>query len=284
MITFTVKDGKPVCEVELYNRIGVYLDNDSLIRLANHCESRRRRFVDVVRRRGALLFSITNAIEIAGPQGASADAIRTFLNSIGPHWIPLALSPFGVARREQAGGIGRAPVSPEFMDGYVKERMADLSPSGRAVISLSEEFFQLGAVLDWVQQNRERMRAHGLKLDGMLREFLGKARMNYEREPGSLDRAYPPISFSSLRPANFALNHLLRLLVKEGKAYHFKAHDGPDFCHVVLASAYGSVATLDKHWKRRVEALPTPNGLAKIYYQPQLDEFVDLLESLASPN
>ena len=66
MIRFTTtEDGKPICEAELKDRVGVYLDNDSLIELANGQESRRQRFIGALRRGGTLLFSWTNAAEIA---------------------------------------------------------------------------------------------------------------------------------------------------------------------------------------------------------------------------
>jgi len=40
--------------------------------------------------------------------------------------------------------------------------------------------------------------------------------------------------------------------------------------------------TLDKQWKRLVENLPSHNRLAKVYYRPQVDELVNLLEELTS--
>ena len=42
-----------------------------------------------------------------------------------------------------------------------------------------------------------------------------------------------------------------------------------------------SLAALDKHWKRRVEALPRPNGLARIYSANELDQLVGDLEGAA---
>jgi hypothetical protein len=48
-----------------------------------------------------------------------------------------------------------------------------------------------------------------------------------------------------------------------------------------FASAFSSFAALDKHWKRRVEALPKPNGLARIYYQSELDKMVTDIEGAA---
>lgn len=55
-----------------------------------------------------------------------------------------------------------------------------------------------------------------------------------------------------------------------------------DLCHAAVAAAYGSVITLDKHWKRRVEALPAPHQLARTYYRPEIDQLIDALEALNS--
>ncbi len=65
----------------------------------------------------------------------------------------------------------------------------------------------------------------------------------------------------------------------EAKQRQLKEGDGLDFCHAVIASSFASVTALDKHWKRRIENLPTPNGLAPVYYAAELDKLVDDLES-----
>jgi hypothetical protein len=80
-------------------------------------------------------------------------------------------------------------------------------------------------------------------------------------------------------PATFTYVHLVRNLVINAKAQRLKEGDGVDFCHAVMATAFSSVATLDKHWKRRIESLPKPNGLARIYYGAELDRMVTDIES-----
>ena len=124
MIRFTTEDGKPTCIAELGDRVGVYLDNDSLIHLSKHADLRQR-FVGAIRRRGTLLFSFTNAIEVAGPQGASAAAVWSFLDDIGPEWIPLALSPWDVARREKAGFGARSAVSARFVECFFPSELTN---------------------------------------------------------------------------------------------------------------------------------------------------------------
>jgi hypothetical protein len=282
VIRFTAIDGTPVCEAELKDRYGVYLDNDSLIELARRDADRRVRFLSAIARRGTLLFSLANAIEIAGPQGDSAEAVRDLLDGIGPHWIPLELNPWKVAEREQQVGPERAPVSEAFMVAYFQRRAYDLSPEGSKVLDLSSAFFRLGAVLDWAQEERDTIRADAEKIDEALRVRLGELRQEFEKEPTSLDRAFPPIPYDPRWPAAFVFSHLMRTLVREARAFQFKEHDSFDLCHAVVAAGYGSVATLDKQWKRRIEELPRPNELAKIYYRRQVDDLVRLLKQLTA--
>lgn len=280
MMKLTVENGMVVCIAELKNRFGVYLDNDSLIRLAKRDLSRRERFVKALQRGGTLLFSMTNAAEVAGPKGSSANAVRAFLDSIGPYWIPLHMDPWTVVEREKADILFQTPVPEWFMESYVRERM---SQGDKKVVDLSSEaFFRLSAVMDWVQGDWNEIKKEADRMDLELKEWISQRRVEYEKDPAFLDRMWPPVYFDVSRPATFVMNHLLRMLIVEAKAYQFKDHDARDFCHAVLAASYGSIATLDKQWKRRVENLPKPNHLAKMYYSEEIDQLVDMLEMLVN--
>ena len=284
MMRWTSDGGKPFVESELTGRYGVYLDNDSLIDLAKGAPDRRQRFVNQIRAKGGLLFSLTNAAELAGPQGASAAAVRNFLDSLGAYWVPLELNPYKVMEKEAAGvSPAKAPVSDAFMLAYAQRRSYDLSPGGSSILDLSESFFRLSALLDWAQEERDQIRADAERMDDTLKAKIIDLRAAFEADPASLDRLIPPILYDPQRPATFALAHLLRTLVREAKAYHLKKGDALDLCHAVPAAAYASVGTLDKQWKRRVDDLPRPNGLAKIFYRPELDDLIALLESLPTP-
>ena len=274
MIRFTTEDGKPTCVVELGDRIGVYLDNDAVSELARPGDLRTR-FIGAIRRRGTLLFSFANAIEVS-----VSDAVRSFLDEIGPEWVPLALSPWQVAEREEAGAGPGAPISERFVTSYFQERAYELSPNGSHLLDLSAEtFFRLSAVVDWVRKDEVTARDSN-QIDGAIRERIGVERAAYEARPAALDESLPPIPFDADRPAKFVLIHLMRTLVLEAKAYQLRPHDGLDLCHAVLAASYGQLATLDRQWKRRIEGLPTPNQLAIVYYRPQVGELVDRLEML----
>ncbi len=283
MIRFTTDNGVISCVAEIKNRYGIYLDNFALKDLAKGPDSRRNRFIKALHFKGTLLFSEANALEIAGPQGASAIAIRSFLDSIEHYWVPLRMDAWEVVKREEAGLSPGAPVSEQFIRGFFQERTADLSLSDRTLLDLSaKNFFKLSAVLDWVQKERDFYSAFGPNMDSHLKELLKLCRAEYDKNQAYLDLRWPAVAFDDLKPATFVMNHLMRLLIREAKAFQFKKHDGLDFCHTVVASAYGSLVTLDSNWKRRIESLPKPNNLAKIYYSPELDQLVNELEALVS--
>jgi hypothetical protein len=101
----------------------------------------------------------------------------------------------------------------------------------------------------------------------------------FERDAKSLDRRWPRLPFNASKPASFTFGNLMRTLIMEAKTSPLKKGEGLDFCHAVLASSYSTFATLDKHWKRRVENLPKPNRLARIYSAPELDQMVTDIES-----
>jgi hypothetical protein len=80
------------------NGIPIYLDNFAIIALAKGDISLRQRFVSALHNGADLLFSIANGIEISGAQGASALAIKTFLDELGRHWYPVDFNPHGPAK------------------------------------------------------------------------------------------------------------------------------------------------------------------------------------------
>lgn len=170
------------------------------------------------------------------------------------------------------------------MRAYFEQRMGNLSEESSAVLDLSSEsFFRLGAILDWVHENRDEVRAYSALIDEALQQQLKELQADYDKDKTSPDRCLPACQFDEHRPATFVLIHLQRLLVHEAKAYSFKPNDGFDFCHAVMAAAYGSLIALDKQWKGRVERLPASAQLARAYYREELDQLVDTLEKLKWP-
>lgn len=168
------------------------------------------------------------------------------------------------------------------MHAFFQDRKAELS-APKTIVDLSpESFCQLGAIIDWMGERREKMVQKGEALDKLLFEFIGNLRAKYDADPESIDQYLPPIPWDQRLPATFVWTHINRGLVCEAKSYRLKKGDDRDLCHAVVGAAYGSFVALGKHWKRRIEALPKPNALANIYYAPELDQLVADLEAYAN--
>src|SRR6266513_1846497 len=163
-----------------------------VIDLAKGDPSRRRQFVSAVCAGGDLLFSSANAAELAGPRGKSFDAVKGFLDQLGPHWVPVELNPFKVIERGW-NDVSRAEscLAPEFMDAYFRDRTASYSQSSGKVIDLSPDFFSLGAVLDWVAQSGKLLRGSA-EFDKVLKDAVRGVRGR---------RPTPPTPFNPSKPA-----------------------------------------------------------------------------------
>jgi hypothetical protein len=260
------------------SELPVYLDNHSFIRLAKGDPSRRRRFVRALRSGVDVLFSVSNAVEIIGPECESTtQPLRMFLDEIGPHWFPIELDAFEATRRE-AGGVGsfEAYFSLKFIKDFLaaqKQFAARLPTDGR---------FELSTIMDWLQPQRSSIRAGLEELDAALITKIGGYWTEFNQDRNWLDAHFPARPLVSSGPCRFAYDNMVRGLVLDWKGFRLKKGDGIDFCHAVAASALGRFATLDKHWKRRVEAFPQPNGLARIYHPNQIDQLVDDIEAYLS--
>jgi hypothetical protein len=238
---------------------------------------RRKWFVAPVHRGADVLFSVSNAAELSGPQGDSFLEIRAFMDELGPHWFPVELDPFVVVGREREGRPnGKCCFCDRFLKDYLASRVRSAPPG--QVLGVSEDLFTLGHVMDWLAPQRDSIARGKAGLDSALIEKIKGYRAKHEADPSWLDTAFPVVPFNERFPATFAYIGLVRFLILESKSFVMMPGDGVDFCQAVIGSAFSTFATLDKRWKRRVEALPKPNRLARIYYQPELDALVGIIE------
>jgi hypothetical protein len=253
------------------NRVPVYLDNFAVLTLAK--ESRvglRRQFIDALRRRGRLLFSITNFVELAGPQGHTVEQVRGFLKDVGSHWMPVEMDPYVVCERESRGNVLEPHASLGFIDAFMQQRFAELSEGEEPQ---REDFFNLALVLDWIRADRDYWREQSRQMDEMMRRKIAEWRTDYDAGLRGIDQD-AALPFEPARPATYVFLQMLQTLVRQAKSFAFKDGDALDLCHAVMAASYASFATLDRQWKARVEAMPEAARLARVYYAPELERFV----------
>ena len=255
----------------------VYLDNWAVIELAKKDPSRRSRFIDIVHSGIDVLFSVTNAAELSGPQGRSADAIKLFLDEIGPRWFPARLDVTAVMKDELMGvSPEKACIDENFFKSYVADQMRLHAAGGGKVMEVSGSIFTLGAVLDRVGPQRESISVTSAEFDRMVKTKMSSIHEACKRDSAFLDRKFPLVPFHPGRRASFVYLNLLRVMAIE--AHSLKKGDGMDFCHAVIACAFSSFAALDTQWKRRIANLP-PNRLARIYAPQELNQMITDMEA-----
>jgi len=274
-------DGPPLTIKATVSGLPIYLDNDAIIEIALGDSSRREKFISLFSRGADLLFSCPNAAELTGAKGPNFLTIKDFLNEIGPHWFPVEISPTEVVKREQQGHPpANSSLAVGFMESYLTDRIRDIAQGSGEIIDLPEGFFKLGPVLDWIISYGDSLRSDLTRLDDASIGMISEYRKEFEDNPNWLEDNYPTVSFDKARPASFVYHHLIKILIRDAKSHQLKKGYGADFCHAVIASAFASVAALDKHWKHRIESLPKPNKVARIFYKPHLSEMIDEIDSL----
>src|SRR2546421_12513186 len=73
----------------------IYLDTWAL-NLFAETAALRTQFLDLFKDRGTLALSLVGVGEIAAHMAPERPELRSFLESIGPHWIPITNDPFQV--------------------------------------------------------------------------------------------------------------------------------------------------------------------------------------------
>jgi hypothetical protein len=261
--------------------LAVYLDLFAVKELAKGDPARRKRFISLLDRGVEILFSVANAAELSGPQGASFDKMRAFLDDIGPRWFPVEFDPYVCIQREREL---KDPLTCCFSERLLKAFTATEIRQSTSIkidelpTSLPPDFFRLGLFMEWLAPQRQDIRARKRELGRRLKDEIMEHRAKHEKDQSWLDAHFPVLPFRGASPATFVHVNVVRQLILESKSHVIVPNDGIDFAQAVIGSAYASVATLDKHWKRRIEMLPKPNRVARIYYQQELDRMVRDIE------
>jgi hypothetical protein len=260
-------------------RLGVGLDNWAINELAEDPGPLRDRFLRMLPKGADVLFSEVNAAEIVGATGTSRESVRRFLTAVGPYWIPIEGTNFlKVIEREAAGNGHESCIASGLLKKFRAGRSILLCGEQRNDV-VGPEFFDLAHFLDWLVPERDYIRSVLAGSDSKLGGTFKQLRVAYQKNRKQFDLLLPEPKYSPDAPVTFCYNALLRRLTVTGDAYIWKPGDSADFCHAIMTASYAQFATLDKKWKGRIENLPKPNGLAKIYFAPELGRFVADIEA-----
>jgi len=259
----------------------VFLDLFAIKDLAKGDATRRKRFISTLGRGVEVLFAVSNAAELSGPTEASFDKMRAFVDEIGPRWFPVEFDPqLCIERERQRNDPATCCFSERLLKSFTATRInrtPDMNVAELPAV-LPPDFFRLGLFMNWLAPQRQDIAELKAQMGRRLKDQIMEHRAHYEKDPSWLDAKFPELPFRAECPATFVYINMVRLLILESKSHVIMPNDGIDFGQAVIGSAYASVATLDKHWKRRVEMLPKPNKLARIYYRQELDQMVRDIE------
>ena len=253
----------------------VYLDNFAIIRIAQGPRERRDRFLNCLSDESAdLLFSVANSIDLVG----SNKTVKAFLKQIANHWFPVDLSVNEVCKREEQGLVGSNAFSAmDFARTVFAAQVQPYLASGK-LTDISADLFAPDKFIEWLELHKDRIWKDRDALDESLFRKVKEYRSRQKLDPLWVERSFPEFArFRSDKPAMFAYENIIRGFVVD-RGTQPKKGDGLDLSHAVLGSAFASFAALDGQWKKRVESLPKPNGLAKIYSEPELDHMVSDVE------
>lgn len=255
--------------------IAVYLDNFAIIRIAKESQQRRDRFLNCLSDGSAdLLFSVANSIDLVG----SNKTVKAFLKEIANHWFPVDLSVNAVCKKEEQGLTGADAFSAMDFARLVFAAQVQPRLANGEITHFSPDLFALDKFIEWLEVHKDRIWKDRSALDETLFRKVREYRSRQKLRASWVEGSFPEfVSFRGDKPAMFAYENIIRGFVMD-RGTQPKKGDGLDLSHAVLGSAYASFAALDGQWKKRIESLPRPNGLARIYSEPEMDQMVTDIE------
>ena len=237
----------------------IYLDHWAFRHLSDNPFSRKR-ILGVFRKKGTLLFSWTNVLEVSENSGSSLKAIQSFLNEIGKHWFPVEFNPFEVIRREKEFTSGKT--NPCLASGFLEAYYPHIS----------DGLLSLSTVCDLIQDSAFNP-VYRQEMENVKEEIL---RTFYSWRSESLKRDGVSERFDPDSPTIYVVERLRYLIQKE--SFKIEANDALDFLHAAVPLAYGDFVLLDKHWADLAQKLKLPPDHVKVYSPKHVEKFLENFE------
>jgi hypothetical protein len=261
-LIITKQSGEAIDVAAIARSPMIYLDNWALSGVFANDRVRQQRLLNTLNKRGTLFLSWANVMELP-----AYSPIRTLFDGIGENWYPLEWSPFSCMRKEEqiSPGDNSPALSASLLETYypfVHQR----------VCSLSE-------LLDLSRKYGARVQAARNKIKEAVQRLINLVKSVGAKDPSWIENEFPPISFNPQQPTRYVFTHLMRALAAE-RGFTFTANDGMDLVHTVVPVAYADFVLLDKSWTQRVRCLSMPGRAVYAFYEAEVDQFLDALESL----
>jgi hypothetical protein len=234
----------------------VYLDNWALGDFAEHAALRERLLR--VLARGTLLLSMLNLLETARASRRTTKTIASFLDAVGPHWAPVALSTRYVEEREEAGA--EFPWRDEKNMPVLLAAPRVFWNPGNLVRRLQEPWAK-DAVRKWEEQEVADIAA-----------ILGAGREGHRAGTLKLDRTSDVPAKLDTRAVMASVTQ--RMVRKDVK---LERHNIEDFFHTCVPVAHADAVFLDGKTKRALlERMDTP---ARVFSASEVEDALQWLET-----
>jgi hypothetical protein len=249
----------------------IYMDTWAL-NLFSRDQPLRDRFLQVFQDRGTLLISVMLATEIGANVAAERPELRSFLDVIGPHWVPLTIDPFAVMAAQDQPGSTHGCISVGFINDAkfsAKLKAGELSLASMVDLTRGADGAQLKAETD---------KSTAEMVDGVAHH-----REQHAKDSKYLDTKWKLVPYDAENYMRPIYNGFLRLCVTDG--FPFSHNHARDLFHAIASVGCAHMTLLDNHWagqaRKVLQQIDAPDGLVRIYAQRDVERFLTDLE--ASP-
>ena len=243
----------------------IYMDMWALTTFAQD-QTLRQQFLGIFDDRGTLLISTMLAVEIGANRATDWPEMRTLLDAVGPHWLPLTVDPFVVMEaQEKQSSAHDACISHGFINDQkfsAKLRAGDLSLANVVDLTRGRDGIELKASADAGTAE--------------IAAAVPKHRAAHRADATYLNSQWKNLPWHPTRSMRPIYNAFVRLTVKD--SFAFDDNHARDMFHAIASVGCAHIALLDSHWAeqaRKVEKqFNGPAEFARIYDPSQLQKFL----------
>lgn len=245
----------------------VYLDHWAVVKIARNQEWQERFINALKKKRGTLLFSILNIIEL-GRKTDELTEIGQLLEQIGTNWYLIDVNAPAVIEREHADLPSSKP--PNFDE----KALQSYYPY------IHGEALTLRKITQLVVGQKHRYDNIYDKLEPLATRLTETREALLRRDPGINADAYKPGTFDPLRPTAYVYHTLMWKMLHSD--INITKNHICDLQHATAALSYGDFVLLDKHWcqlaRNNLTALMNINR--RVSSEKDMESFLHIFESV----